>query len=345
MKKLALPLALLAGACSSIGPGTIPRYRFDYAEAISRSWNEQMLLSIVKLRYMDMPMFVEVSSVINQYALSGDVSAGSTWGDSRLWSAGSGARFEDRPTITYSPIVGKDFTRSLMTPVPPGALLFLIQAGWPVDLIFRTCVQAVNGHYNRGAARILGREEPDPEFEELIGVLTAIQASGNVGLSVEGIEQGESALMVIRRSPDTEVLRTALRARELLSLSLETDRFRVTYGSDAEDDTNIAILSRSVFEILIELARQIDVPESDVAKGRTVPSELAPDSPSKLITIHEGPEPPDEAFVSVRYRDRWFWIDDGDLVSKRQFAFVMVLFNLTDTGSSSAVPLLTVGAN
>ncbi len=76
--KLLPPLLFIVSACHSIGPGTIPRDRFNYTDAISRSWNEQMLLSIVKLRYLDMPMFVEVSSVITQYVLSGELSFGST---------------------------------------------------------------------------------------------------------------------------------------------------------------------------------------------------------------------------------------------------------------------------
>jgi len=336
---------MLATACSSIGPATIPRDRFDYGEAIAQSWNEQMLLAIVKLRYFDMPMFVHVSSVINQYALAGNVNAGATFGDAELWTAGAGARFEDRPTITYNPILGTDFTRSLMTPVPPGALLFLMQSGWPVDLLFRTCVQAVNGIYNRGGATTLERHAPDPRFDAIIEGLAEIQRSGSVGLSIEGIEHGEAAVMVVRRTEDARIQAVQAEVRQLLGLSPGSTRFRVTYGSDAEDDANVAMLTRSVFEILMELARQIDVMPQDVEERRTIPTMTGADSPARLIRVQTASDRPDDAFVTVRYRDRWFWIDDRDMFSKRTFAFLVVLFNLTDTGSSSALPLLTVGAN
>ena len=70
--RLMLPLtvALVAG-CQSLGPGSLPRDRLDYGGAIADSWREQTLLNIVKLRYFDAPVFLEVSSVISSYTLQG----------------------------------------------------------------------------------------------------------------------------------------------------------------------------------------------------------------------------------------------------------------------------------
>jgi hypothetical protein len=49
-----------------------------------------------------------------------------------------------------------------------------------------------------------------------------------------------------------------------------------------------------------------------------------------------------DAFVSVRYRDYWFWIDERALYSKRTFSFLMYLFMLTETGGVQAAPVVTV---
>jgi hypothetical protein len=54
-------MALAACSCSSVGPNTVPRDRIDYGTAIGDSWKQQTLLNIVKLRYGDMPIFLEIA--------------------------------------------------------------------------------------------------------------------------------------------------------------------------------------------------------------------------------------------------------------------------------------------
>ena len=66
-------VAALAAGCQTIGPGSLQRDRLDYADAIAGSWREQTLLNIVKLRYFDAPVFLEVSSVIGSYTLQSEV--------------------------------------------------------------------------------------------------------------------------------------------------------------------------------------------------------------------------------------------------------------------------------
>jgi len=46
----------------------------------------------------------------------------------------------------------------------------------------------------------------------------------------------------------------------------------------------------------------------------------------------------------VYYRQHWFWIDDRDLRSKRAFAFMLMLFTLSDNGVRDALPLITIPA-
>jgi hypothetical protein len=41
--------------------GTVARDRFDYITAISDSWKSQMLLNLVKIRYGDAPVFLDVA--------------------------------------------------------------------------------------------------------------------------------------------------------------------------------------------------------------------------------------------------------------------------------------------
>jgi hypothetical protein len=141
--------------CAGVGPHTVARDRFDYTTAISDSWKSQMLVNMVKMRYGDAPTFLDVASVINQYSVESQVDLRLSWADpvtsalTNTQTAGGAARYIDRPTITYSPLSGERFARSLMTPIPPASILSLIQANYPVDLVLRLCVHSVNGIRNR----------------------------------------------------------------------------------------------------------------------------------------------------------------------------------------------------
>ena len=65
---------------------------------------------------------------------------------------------------------------------------------------------------------------------------------------------------------------------------------------------------------------------------------------SQTVRIHSGKKKPASAFAAVRYRDYWFWVDNGDLQTKRALTVVMFFFTLADTGSPEKLPLITIPA-
>src|SRR5881394_3837899 len=74
-----ISIVLLLAGCHGIGPGTVTRDRFDYTETLSTSWKQQMLVNMVKLRYGDTPVFLDVASVINQYSIETTADLRFTW--------------------------------------------------------------------------------------------------------------------------------------------------------------------------------------------------------------------------------------------------------------------------
>ena len=117
LQALFITSTALLVSCSSFGPSTIERDRMDYGLSLNTSIKQQLLGNIVRLRYMEAPIFVDVASVINQYSLSGNIDAGIGFSSgNNTGSFGAGGRWEDRPTITYSPISGRKFSESLLTP-------------------------------------------------------------------------------------------------------------------------------------------------------------------------------------------------------------------------------------
>jgi len=346
----ALVSVLFAG-CSGIGPGTLSRDRFDYTSAISESWKSQMLLNMVKMRYGDALVFLDVTSVINQYALESLVELGAGLNtriaDDNTASIKGTGRYTDRPTITYAPLTGEKFARSLMTPIPPVAILNLVQAGYPIDLVFRLLVHSINGIQNRygGGAR---ERQADPEFFPLLERMRDIQNRGAMALRIEKVNGKETVLFVLQGNRDEKLETDMMLTRKVLGLDPKATEFRVVYGAIYSSDKEIAMVTRSMIEIIIEQASYIGVPSVHVEEKRVNPTFAHEPgdgtSVPPLIQIHSSPAKPEEAFVSVPYRGYWFWIDDRDLPSKRMFTFLMFIFTLTETGGKEGAPIVTIPA-
>ncbi|PYM66331.1 MAG: hypothetical protein DME11_07445 [Candidatus Rokuibacteriota bacterium] len=341
----------------TIGPRTVARDRFDYSAAVADSWKSQMMLNLVRLRYGDIGVFLDVGQIVSGYTVESVVSASAFWNlfgfsiehpnvPNNTVAASVGGRFTDRPTITYTPLMGERFARSMMTPVPPASVLSLIQAGYPVDLVLRLMVNVVNGLDNRHGGDLRARPA-EAEFLELLERLRRVQLSGAIGMRVQRTDTKEVAtLLTFRQKVDPGVAADALGIRRLLGVDPAASEFRVVYGAIADDNHEIAMLTRSALEILINLASFIDVPPAHVAEQRVSPMAEPDQGPSgplrPLLQIKSSRERPADAFVMVPYRDYWFWIDDRDIPSKRMFSFIMFIFTLVEPGSKEAPPVLTI---
>jgi hypothetical protein len=155
--------------------------------------------------------------------------------------------------------------------------------------------------------------------------------------------------MVFRAHPvDEATAATAKKVRELLQLSPNAEEFRLALGAVPQDDKEIAMLTRSMMEILAEASAGVDIPASDVDEGRVskmgTPGLPGGVGPRFLIRVHSSTSKPEagEAFTAVRYRDYWFWVDDRDLSSKRGLGFLMILFTLVESGPAATPPVLSI---
>ena len=348
----------IISGCGSIGPNSVNRDRFDYITAISDSWKQQTLLNIVRLRYADVPVFMEVGQVISSYELEGSLSAGGGFmtgnkgaqgnlGD--FLNFGAGGRYLDRPTVTYTPLTGPDFIKTMMTPFPPGAIMFLIEAGWPVDILLQVSAQAINGLRNhRGGPN---GHPADPEFLEVVRLLKRIQAAGGAGVKLQREKNKEDATMFLfhSRRLTPEIAQDVAEVKRLLRLNPEASEISITYGADSQGDGEIAIHTRSGYQVLIEFASLVAVPPEHVADHRTFglgpTTEKDTTGLSGVVVIQSGAERPSDSFAQVKYRGHWYWIDDQNFMTKRLFTFLTILFTLSETGQKIQQPILTIRAN
>lgn len=349
-------LALGLTACHSIGPTTVPRDRVDYLDSLGDSWKEQTLLNVVKLRYGDLPIFLEVTQVIAGYQLQTTLSGGFLAGNAAgstigpfVVSGAAGAQevFTDRPTVIYSPLTGVDFLKQLMTPIPPSAMIFLLQSGYSARLSMPLVLDSINGVSNESRRGIL--RPADARFTRLVDLLAELQQSGSVETRIERPKDGgETSLILFGPSQDPQVEARREEIRSILGLKPGLREIRVSYGGYSGKADEIALMTRSMLQIMLELAVVAQVPESDVISGRAAPGLVdtqaagMPDRP--LVTILSGTTAPTDAFAAVEYQGRWFWIPDTDIQSKYSFAFVMLLFSISGTGLKAGAPVVTVPA-
>src|SRR5262245_31184936 len=188
----------------------------------------------------------------------------------------------------------------------------------------------------------------DPELYALLRDLRRIQDAGGIGLRVQRTDHTEAILMTFRQKVDPATLEAVLAVRQLLGLDPAAQELRVVYGSIAANNKELAILSRSILEILIDLASYISVPEAHVLERRVGPThedERGAEGPIRpLIRIGSAIGRPPDAFAAVRYRGYWFAIDDQDMPTKRLFSFLMFLFTLVETGGKEGAPVVTIPA-
>jgi hypothetical protein len=349
-RRAALWLTLIAiaqlTACAGMGPGTVNRDRFDYVVAISESWKRQTLLNLVKSRYVDAPVYMDITSVINQYAMEGEVELSFLWTQPNEQFLGGTGKYTDRPTITYSPLMGEKYTRSVLKPLPIGAIVLLLQSGYPADAVLRVCVQSINGLSNQRSVAI-GWRDAQPEFNQVLELLQDLQLMNAIAFRTVPGERQYSIIMEVNLPPDEALMDGKDRLFTLLNLDASLHEFNIVFGGVARQKNQIAVFSRSLTQIMAEYAAFIEVPQSDVDEGRVVPTrQVSPDVMQKvppLIQVRSGSEKPSDAYVAVLYRELWFWVDDTDLYSKTSLNFLMVLFALTEKGEgTNQAPVITV---
>ena len=338
---------LLLSACASMGPTSIDRDRMDYGKSMHESVKRELLGNIVGLRYLEAPIFVEISSVINQYALSGTVAAGvgvnNSFTGGNASSLGANGTWEDRPTITYSPVTGKKFAESLLTPVQPEALFALIQSGWPADLLFRLTVSAINGVEDAG-----GGNQANDGFREMIAAWQRLRDARVIGLrrSKEGDAEKPTIVLYVNNSKMTAQTTDDLELlREILKLDSASTEYTLSYGLIPDEANEIAVLTQSILDSMVILAWQVDVPPEHVAEGRTRATFVDEGLGGSMFKVHyslEAPDP-DDVYTSVYNRGYWFYIDDRDILTKRTFGVLQIILSLTDSGTGSRGPVISIG--
>jgi len=352
------PLVLLLAACQSGGPGprAVVVERGAFNTAIQRTDSEQLLLNIVRLRYVDTPQFLELSSIASQVEveMGGSLSADIPERSRRDLDLGLGASVTvtRAPTVSYTPLQGEEFARQLLTPIDERTLVLLYHSGWSVDRLLRLTMQGLGPLPN--APRASGpTPASQPVFEDFLAVaedLRLLQIAGRLKLG-EGAGQSVGFVQLVidmdlpREGEPEDPARTV---RELLGLPMNERRV-VLATHHGSQPGHCSILPRSLMAMLFYASQAVEVPEEDLAAGvatRTLRADGTAFDWNELFgglfEVHSASQMPEAAYVAVPYRDRWFYIADDDLASKATFSLLDQLFALRAGDRASSAPVLTL---
>lgn len=344
---------LVISGCATIGAHKLKVDRFDYSAAIASSTNEQMLLNLVRLRYNETPIFLDVNTVIAQYQVDARVQFGAELGfrssgglpGDNLFIPELGAGWLERPTITYAPRAGPKFIRSLLTPLPPTAVFGLVQGEWPVEDVVWGVVESINGVGPRSQVT----DQWNPDYRRMLDALSQVQRARALGVGKEGGDSRPYPTLRFRDSGVDEKTKEAIATlRELWDLDPGTKEYRLVLGVVPRDRQEIAVLTSSMLDLMRDIAGLIDVPPEHVADGQTAPTfKLPPEAPYRgraPISLTLQRERPGNAFVAVEKDGWWYSIAMNDSRSKRVLLLLNVLFQLAESGEPSGGPVITVPA-
>lgn len=345
----------LSSGCTSFGPWILSEERINYNATLQITNDEQLLLNLVRLRYLDSTAFVEVGSITAQSSFQSGLEGG------RLPNSGSSMfgitgilNYSTQPTLVYTPLQGEDFIRRLMSPLTLERLVLLYHSGWGIQRLFSLCVKEINEIEN--ATRT---PHPRPErgaevrkFARVVDLLGDLDARDGVDLLAEPQHEGTAPRYVLHIATHVMESPEARELTQLLGLQPGQAYYRLAYpfaepGKSPSRDT-LYVETRSVLGIMYFLSRNVDVPQQDgeSSKVEDVPPEMLASYKGKPagspFRIKSKSARPDGAAVAVHYRDYWFYIDDSDLKSKETFSLLNQTFSLQASAIPVAPPVLTL---
>ena len=175
-------LLLLVGGCS-LGPRHLVQTRIPYNDAIKKTGEQQLLLNLVRLRYVDTPSSLAISAIADQQEVSAGVEAtpfftSAATGDA-LRFRGSvlpqiGWNRASRPTLSYTPMDDEEFTRRLFTPISLDGVAYLSRTTWPISTVFRLFLENLNWVSNAETASGPTPTAP-PDYQQFFDGVIALQ--------------------------------------------------------------------------------------------------------------------------------------------------------------------------
>jgi len=350
--------------CAAIGPRHVPQDRFKYNEALAESTRHQMLLNLVRIRYLEEPVFLSVSSILTQYVYNVGASAGANLlledvtDNTSSVSAGANLGYEERPTITYIPIEGQEFSQRMLSSIPSETIFAAAQQGWSVDVLMRIGISRIGAVENMGFEAVpapgvidlseqLKREVAKlKKFQRVIQLLIVLADREAFEVRIVEEKGAKTAFLLFAKNVPEDMQSQVIEFKQVLGLSSKINMFRITDRVTDLKADEISIQTRSLSAMMNFLAKGVQVPPEHLADGRAIDFRIPTAErggkgliPFRMISSETRPK---DSFAAVRYLGLWFYIDNRDIESKRSLGLIIALFRVLAPSGGGAAPILTL---
>ena len=363
MGSLGLAAVLLLGGCQStpVGPRALRNSQNKYNQALIQNTNEQLLANIVRLRYRDNPIFLNIEKISQKNALTGSgkgTLSKKVFAATNHYYEGSlgnelGLSSNNESTIFYEPFDNKEFVIKMMTPIQLPIILSMLESGWKPERVFNLCVERVNNLYNAPTA-----SGPTPVFApeyanffHFSELLDRLERNHLIELGEDPNVNFSDLFMHVKSKP--AFAKEIAEFKRLAGLNPNATMYKLKSDFAGMSSSKLVMRCKTLLGIFFFLSQGVDVPQTDKDAGLVTITKNAYGSDfdwspifNRLLKVQFSESTvrmrPENAYVSYFYRGKWFYIADNDLESKTTFMMLSQLFTLQSAKYSKSEPVLVV---
>lgn len=210
-------MCMVFGAGCSFPTKIIEQHHWELNESIRQTHTEQLLLNIVRLRYDEMPYFLQVSSISTQFStqqganLSGNLTGTFPQRSPDSYGTGLGLggsiSYSESPVVTWSLPDSREYLSRLMAPMGADQLTVLAQSGWDPERVLRVGTKKMNRLRNLDYRVGEGMHEPANynEFREALDLIVQLNQEGLLDLAY-GIKSSMGAAKIPLEQLDSRAI-------------------------------------------------------------------------------------------------------------------------------------------
>jgi hypothetical protein len=233
-------LAAVVAACACltsagcVGPKAVRYTRMRYNEVYRATNDEQLLMNIVRLRYADSPVFIDLPSITSQFEVAGLGNYMGGVGNQFAGTTNLGfgqVSTRDTPTLSYHPREGREIARALLNPLS-AELFSVVNAGANIEQLLLLTLNDMNDVPNAYRATTMVPRVPDDNalFRRGLAVLARLQQRDGIELAMTTTDEVENASDPIPPG--------SVQGRDLLNAAKEGYAYR------AEENDQVILVKR-----------------------------------------------------------------------------------------------------